>query len=49
MLAVEQQPVEVGGGADFGGVCVGQRKPQTDLRLLVCECKLEIVGVQGIP
>ena len=32
VLAVEQQPVEAGAGADLGGVGVGQAEPQTDLR-----------------
>ncbi len=43
VLAVDQQPAEARGRGDFGGVIVGEREPQTDLRFASGQRPLESV------
>ena len=41
VLAVDQQPVEAGGGHDFGGIAIGHAEEEPDLGLMGDQCALE--------
>jgi len=45
VLAVDQQPVETGGGDDFGGVGIGQAEKEADLGFAGSQRALE--GIEG--